>query len=321
MNIITRKANANALRQVENLDVLLFEGEVNAHKFQIEPVEGIDFTGATIVGTFLRSDNQRVQVETGAVVDGNAEITLTANCYAVPGRYRWTVYMVTADETACIYAACGTVQATQGSGTAGDTEPIIEPAAPDLTPITGRLASVDGKYWGPYGASLTVDGVTITQNGPFLTLNGTTTAGAYVKLDGGLTTGKYSDLAAMAQAGHYADGSAPMVSFDPIDGSYSAVESGGITPPSPYGGFAIVILSTDSVFNNTRLSPNGPFGMGKTVSEAGTYGFILMLIANHTFDNYRIYLAVEDANRYHFLKDSLDTRFAALEARVAALEG
>lgn len=143
MNIITRKANANALRQVENLDVLLFEGEVNAHKFIIEPVEGISFDGATIVGTFLRADNQRVQVETGAVVDSNAEITLTANCYAVPGRYRWTVYMVTADETACIYAACGTVQATQGSGTAGDTEPIIEPAAPDLSAIEYRLDSLE----------------------------------------------------------------------------------------------------------------------------------------------------------------------------------
>ena len=143
MNIITREANVNALRQVENLDVLLFEGEVNAHMFRIKPVEGIDFTGATIVGTFLRSDNQRVQVETGAVVDGNAEITLTAGCYAVPGRYRWTIYMVTADETACIYAACGTVQATQGSGTAGDTEPIIEPTAPDLTPITDRLDALE----------------------------------------------------------------------------------------------------------------------------------------------------------------------------------
>lgn len=143
MNIITREANVNALRQVENLDVLLFEGEVNAHKFVIEPVEGISFDGATIVGTFLRADNQRVQVETGAVVDGNAEITLTAGCYAVPGRYRWTIYMVTADETACIYAACGTVQSTQGSGTAGDTEPIVEPTAPDLTPITDRLDALE----------------------------------------------------------------------------------------------------------------------------------------------------------------------------------
>lgn len=143
MNTITRKANANALRQVETLYVLLFEGEVNAHKFVIEPVEGISFDGATIVGTFLRADNQRVQVETGAVVDGNAEITLTAGCYAVPGRYRWTIYMVTADETACIYAACGTVQSTQGSGTAGDTEPIIEPTAPDLTPIENRLSALE----------------------------------------------------------------------------------------------------------------------------------------------------------------------------------
>ena len=317
---IKRKMNTDALRQVEPLNVLLFEGEVNAHQFLIEPADGVSFAGAAVTAFFVRADNQRVDL-TGAVTgEGEAAVTLGPNCYATPGRYRLTIFVTIGEETAAVYACCGSVQPTRGSEVAGDTEPIVEPTAPDLTPITDRLTSIDGKYWGPYGASLTVDGVAITQQGPFLTLNGTTTTGAYVKLDGGLTTGKYSDLVAMAQTGNYADGSAPKVSFVEISGSYTSVESDGITPSSPYG-FAIVMLSTDSAFNDMRFSPNGPFGIGKIVSEAGTYGFILMLIANHTFDNYRIYLAVEDANRYHFLKDSLDSRYAALEARVAALEG
>lgn len=320
MNIITREANVNALRQVESLDTLLFEGEVNAHMFRIKPVEGIDFTGATIVGTFLRADNQRVQVETGAVVDGNAEITLTAGCYAVPGRYRWTIYMVTADETACIYAACGTVQSTQGSGTAGDTEPIIEPTAPDLTPITDRLTAVEGRYWGEFGASLTAGGVTITQEGPYITLNGTST-GAYVKMDGGLTAGTFSALTSMDQAGRFAAGSAPRISFSSVSGSYTEEQSDGITPSSPYGPFAIRIVSTDSGFNNTTLSPRGFNAFGAVSIDAGTFGLILILTANYTFDHYRVYVAAEDTNLYHAESERLINKITALEARVAALEG
>lgn len=270
MNIITRKANANALRQVENLDVLLFEGEVNAHMFRILPVEGIDFTGATIVGTFLRSDNQRVQVETGAVVDSNAEITLTAGCYAVPGRYRWTVYMVTADETACIYAACGTVQATQGSGTAGNTEPIIEPAGGDTEDLQAAIEFLHGLNHGADG-SVTVNGVTITRKGFVYTLNGTATAAIYVHLNGKALeadsqdkTGEWStaasNISTIFNGRYYLHGynmTTPGVGVGMLSGQgWSSIEdSVGRTLDSYYLGPAyatVLLIDNGMTFNNTK---------------------------------------------------------------------
>lgn len=270
MNIITRKANASALRQVENLDVLLFEGEVNAHKFVIEPVEGIDFTGATIVGTFLRADNQRVQVETGAVVDGNAEITLTAGCYAVPGRYRWTIYMVTADETACIYAACGTVQSTQGSGTAGDTEPIIEPAGDNTEDLQAAIEFLHGLNHGADG-SVTVNGVTITRKGFVYTLNGTATATIYVHLNGKALeadsqdkTGEWStaasNISTIFNGRYYLHGynmTTPGVGVGMLSGQgWSSIEdSVGRTLDSYYLGPAyatVLLIDNGMTFNNTK---------------------------------------------------------------------
>jgi len=183
MNIIPRKANANALRQVENLDILLFEGEIAAHQFVIEPTDGVSFTGAQIVGIFLRADNQRVEVENGTVTGGNAVITLTASCYAVPGRFKWTVYAVTASETVCIYAAAGTVYSTRGTEEAGDTEPIVEPDTGNVADLQTAIEFLHGLNHGTDG-SVTVNGVTITRKGFVYTLNGTATATIYVHLNG-----------------------------------------------------------------------------------------------------------------------------------------
>lgn len=152
MNIITRAMNANALRQVEPLDTMLFEGEVNAHQFVITPAAGVSFEGASVTAYFVRSDTQRVNL-TGAVENGNAVVTISGNCCAVAGRYKLTIFAVTADETAAIYACAGTVHGTRGSEVAGDTEPIVEPPV-NLNAITDRLDVLDSAYY--EGVDLTV---------------------------------------------------------------------------------------------------------------------------------------------------------------------
>lgn len=196
MNIITRAMNANALRQVEPLDTLLFEGEVNAHQFVITPAAGVSFEGASVTAYFVRSDTQRVDL-TGQVSGGNAVVTISGNCCAVAGRYKLTIFAVTADETAAIYACAGTVKGTRGSEVAGDTEPIVEPETVDLTPITNRLTALEtavekmwtimkeleGLYYGNDG-TVTINGVTITRVGGIYTFNGTATDDFYVHLNG-----------------------------------------------------------------------------------------------------------------------------------------
>ena len=130
---IKRKMNTDALRQVEPLNVLLFEGEVNAHQFLIEPADGVSFAGAAVTAFFVRADNQRVDL-TGAVTgEGEAAVTLGPNCYATPGRYRLTIFVTIGEETAAVYACCGSVQPTRGSEVAGDTEPIVEPVEVDFS--------------------------------------------------------------------------------------------------------------------------------------------------------------------------------------------
>lgn len=151
---IKRKMNTDALRQVEPLNVLLFEGEVNAHQFLIEPADGVSFAGAAVTAFFVRADNQRVDL-TGAVTgDGEAAVTLGPNCYATPGRYRLTIFVTIGEETAAVYACCGSVQPTRGSEVAGDTEPIVEPVTVDLSGIEDRLDVLDSAYY--EGVDLTV---------------------------------------------------------------------------------------------------------------------------------------------------------------------
>lgn len=183
---IRRPVNPNALRQVENLAVTLFEGEVNAHKFIVTPGEGISFTGATPVAFFVRADNQRVDL-TGALNGDNLEITLSANCYAVPGRYKLTIFAQTEAETAAVYACAGTVQGTRGSEVAGDTEPIVEPAqgvdAETLEMIDTAMQAIHGLYHGNDGTQ-TLNGLTVTRKGFLYTFNGTPTGRVFVRLNG-----------------------------------------------------------------------------------------------------------------------------------------
>lgn len=141
---IKRKMNTDALRQVEPLNVLLFEGEVNAHQFLIEPADGVSFAGAAVTAFFVRADNQRVDL-TGAVTgEGEAAVTLGPNCYATPGRYRLTIFVTIGEETAAVYACCGSVRPTRGSEVAGDTEPIVEPGVPIGDRLDAIEAHLDG---------------------------------------------------------------------------------------------------------------------------------------------------------------------------------
>lgn len=131
MIIIERTMTAAPLRDVEALAVLLFEGEQNAHQFRINPPERITFAGYAVTARMIRSDQTDVAVTGWLDAHGRANIVLTPGCYAVPGNYRFFIYVKDPTEgdekTVCIYACTGTVVPTVGkNGPAPATPEIIE---------------------------------------------------------------------------------------------------------------------------------------------------------------------------------------------------
>ena len=167
---IMKQMPGQGMRLVETLP-LLFQGENNAHRFIIVPAEGVDFTGCGIEGRFIRADNTQVSL-VGGVVSGNAEIVLTGECYNVAGRAQLTVYATQNSQAVAIYAAVGNVFPSMGGAAAPENTSLLEPY-----PINRMMADQNLRSWWVAGETATLDyyGVTITQTGDEIEINGTLT--------------------------------------------------------------------------------------------------------------------------------------------------
>lgn len=124
MNTVIKRAwNKNKLVKVEDLTGMTFQAESGGHTFEIS---GVDDTGAavslsgTVEGRFLRADNAEIIIS-GTASGGNVSVTLSAACYAIPGRFLLTIYVTSGGQKVAVYAAIGSVVAT--SGTAGGSIP------------------------------------------------------------------------------------------------------------------------------------------------------------------------------------------------------
>ncbi|MBR0463459.1 MAG: hypothetical protein IJJ23_03645 [Clostridia bacterium] len=136
---ISRAVNLDAPVVPEGLTGGLYATEYDAHKFIITAYRGkteIALDGQ-VTGSFIRADSG-TETLTGSVVDGKAQLTLPASCYAVPGRFALTIYNTSVSGSkATIYAAVGSVyQTTTGT--------IIDPGSvvPDITDITAAYNSM-----------------------------------------------------------------------------------------------------------------------------------------------------------------------------------
>lgn len=122
-NIIKRVWNQNRMVNIEDLSGAAFQAESGGHTFEIS---GVDDTGAavalsgTVAGVFRRPDNADIAL-TGSASGGVASVTLTDDCYAVPGRFVLTIFVTSGGQKTAVYAAVGTVSATNGGAVAGDT--------------------------------------------------------------------------------------------------------------------------------------------------------------------------------------------------------
>lgn len=146
-NIIKRVWNQNRMVNIEDLCGMAFQAESGGHTFEIS---GVDDTGATVnlsgtvTGVFRRPDNADIAL-TGAASDGVASVTLTDDCYAVPGRFGLTIYTTADGQKTAVYAAVGTVAATNGGAVAGDTPQDVVDL---INAIEAAVATIPASYSG-----------------------------------------------------------------------------------------------------------------------------------------------------------------------------
>ena len=146
-NIIKRTWNQNRMVRIEALTGMAFEAENGGHTFQISGVDengdAVPLTG-TVTGVFLRPDQTDVAL-TGTASGGVVSVTLTAECYVVPGRFALTIYTTASGQKTAVYSAVGTV-ANASSGT-------VSPAAgADVVDLVNRIntavESIPASYTG-----------------------------------------------------------------------------------------------------------------------------------------------------------------------------
>ena len=145
MITIERTMTAAPQRDVEALPVLLFEGEINAHRFQISPPERVTFAGMDVTARFVRSDQTDVALTGWLDERGRANVVLTEGCYLVTGVYKLFLYVVDGEKTVCVYACTGSVLPTVGeNGPAPERPTLIETYGDGaLTALEARIAAVE----------------------------------------------------------------------------------------------------------------------------------------------------------------------------------
>lgn len=149
---------------VDDLRGTAFTGENGAHTFRVIGVDSAQETVAitgTITGRFLTATNVTVPL-TGSVSDGVASLTLTEDCYVIPGRFVLSIYATNGSTTQCIYCAVGNVFRTQSdiieypSASIPDIEQIIADAQAAVTQINADVAAAQAAV---AAAQTAVDGI------------------------------------------------------------------------------------------------------------------------------------------------------------------
>lgn len=145
--IIKRIWNQNKMVNIESLHGMAFQAEDGGHVFEISGVndagEAVPLSG-TVAGVFMRADRADIAL-TGAASGGVASVTLTDDCYAVPGRFGLTIFVTEDGEKTAVYAAVGTVSVTSGGGVAGDTPQSVVDL---INAIEEAVATIPASYSG-----------------------------------------------------------------------------------------------------------------------------------------------------------------------------
>lgn len=151
-NIIRRVWNQNRMVNIEDLYGAAFQAESGGHTFEIS---GIDDTGAavelsgTVSGVFRRPDNADIAL-TGSASDGVVSVTLSEDCYAVPGRFGLTIFVTSNSQKVAVYACVGTVSVSSTGNVAGDTPASVEDLIDDINAAIADLNNAIGSIPADY---------------------------------------------------------------------------------------------------------------------------------------------------------------------------
>lgn len=147
-NPIRRSWRIGAMLKADDLTGHIFIGEKNAHEFIIYAVdesgEQVPITG-TITASCLRADGGTVWISNGSIVDGEAHVTLSEQCYAIPGRFVVSIFVTNGDATVCIYCGIGDASRNQ-SDTAIDPGTIMPSIADLIARIEAAVNSIPADY-------------------------------------------------------------------------------------------------------------------------------------------------------------------------------
>lgn len=226
---------------VDDLSGCAFTGENAAHTFEIsgKNASGAVAISGTIAGKFLRSDNVTVPV-TGTASDGVASITLTEDCYAVPGRFIFSVYANDGTHNICIYCGVGNVLRTD-SGEYEGGEIIM-----DVTALMNAIETAVATIPADYSTLLAAIAPTFSTSTAY-------PAGSYVWYDG--TMYKFT-------AAHAA-------------GSWTGTDATAVILGTDLGSSLAELRSNDASISESKISyPESPH------SKNGTEGQLLKSLGN-----------------------------------------
>lgn len=145
-NIIKRTWNQNRMVNIESLQGMAFQAESGGHTFEIYGVNDAGETVAlsgTVTGVFMRPDSADIAL-TGTASDGIASVTLTDDCYAVNGRFGFTIFVTDEqNQKVAVYACVGTVTRSSTGGVAGSTPQDVVDL---INAINAAVATIPADY-------------------------------------------------------------------------------------------------------------------------------------------------------------------------------
>lgn len=114
VNVIKRTWSQDRMVRPETLNGMAFQAEAGAHRFEITGYDSngnvMAFSGS-VTAIFLRPDNTDVPL-TGVISNGVAQVTLSQECYQVPGRFGLAIFVNSGNTKTVVYKCIGPVGMT-----------------------------------------------------------------------------------------------------------------------------------------------------------------------------------------------------------------
>ena len=114
VNVIKRTWSQDRMVRPETLNGMACQAEAGAHRFEITGYDSngnvMAFSGS-VTAIFLRPDNTDVPL-TGVISNGVAQVTLSQECYQVPGRFGLAIFVNSGNTKTVVYKCIGPVGMT-----------------------------------------------------------------------------------------------------------------------------------------------------------------------------------------------------------------